>query len=1127
MARLLDAAFAPERWLRLLSVGDLWQSSAYAALPAKGLAASRSAAKDIAAFSEQEQLPLDIAVRNLLLLYSRDNGGLLPGLALTVSHCMGDKVAAATLERAQQLVWDNSWMWLFVRGRQPDDLTERLAGVSAEIDLRIRLGLLLRTKGDLSADKVLQTALDYEDVPRGAIGRAIEQLVAARVPEKRLRSDKALAELSPRARVLLAERPNLATALVDPSLQVQCDLPAWKARWHAWRAIRGTVERFLAAVSKRDWKAAQAHAGDIAASPIEPADARDQWSTAGRAVLDPTRTSAKDAGWQAMPAKVHEALTRLLPPDGSATDVAALLTLSRSDAIKRLCSGEARLPKDDHPPLLNRISDTDLWTLVDAGRWDVIPKLPADVLARNPDVVLRNADQRVIRDWLDGHADDSSLHRYLIDASRGTSRKAREATKCIRSFIDRPSPPTGLLAAAIDGSLGTKVSRPALAARLSQPPFVKALNQALPSASETVRSWWATTALRVARADKDRDSRHLAPLILPLLPEKWRIVVRHCPLPLVLVLMKTTAPISKTATALGVASSLAGVPEEDRAELERALVELVPEALPTVPRALPILKRQCSAPRVPTKLLAAILKKSPKQAQGLLPINRLVDPSFRKDLIEALPTAHATEQARWAEASLARLVASKKPSESEQKQLVAIAAIGLLQAPAPSLHVLSAEQFATVVSQASDATRNEFYSRVAATDGPLPAAYLLAMQRAVRELLPSDALRLIKRAPQLAEQGTPCALDGQPNPDEIALWLACAARRPAKFARMNCDVAPDKLRQALATIRPILSASQAAVLELAIAAGTRQLANLARAAALARKVEQPGARLDEHYRTYELPKQSGGTRTITIPQPWLKRLQRAIYTQILEPLGAEPAAHGFVPGRSILSNAVVHTGKPVVVNCDISGAFPSVPWWAISAALSRDLGSRFSKAACALLLDSCTFKGGLPIGAPSSPQLLNRVLAPVDVELSNLAEKRGVTYSRYADDLTFSGGDEAVAMLPHARRLLGRLGLRLDTKKTNIYRRGRRQVVTGLAVNERVSVPRRIRRRLRAAVHRLQLGQSATWHGEESDAASVKGRLAFLQLIHPDEARRLRARLEGSSKEKQWTPPSTRAMGRR
>lgn len=268
-----------------------------------------------------------------------------------------------------------------------------------------------------------------------------------------------------------------------------------------------------------------------------------------------------------------------------------------------------------------------------------------------------------------------------------------------------------------------------------------------------------------------------------------------------------------------------------------------------------------------------------------------------------------------------------------------------------------------------------------------------------------------------------------------------------------------------------------------------------------------GHRFDNQYVHWELPKRSGGKRVVSAPDPVLKRLQRAILDAILSPLGQHESAHGFVPKRSIVSNASPHVGKSIVTNCDIKNCFPSVSWKHVLGVCRRDLSESFSDVTISTLVDICTANGGLPIGAPTSPALLNRVLLRTDEILSKAAHLAACDYTRYADDLTFSGDDTAVKLIAIAEGVLKSIGLDLDPKKTNIYRRGRRQIVTGLAVNERVSVPRRIRRRLRAAVHAIEQGRDTHWHGKPQTKAALAGRIAFVKGVNENEGHDLMLRL--------------------
>jgi hypothetical protein len=131
----------------------------------------------------------------------------------------------------------------------------------------------------------------------------------------------------------------------------------------------------------------------------------------------------------------------------------------------------------------------------------------------------------------------------------------------------------------------------------------------------------------------------------------------------------------------------------------------------------------------------------------------------------------------------------------------------------------------------------------------------------------------------------------------------------------------------------------------------------------------------------------------------------------------------------------------------------------------------------------------------------------MDTALLSVCARKKISYTRYADDLTFSGGNEARDVIPFVKDLLAQLGLVMDEKKLNFFRRGRRQIVTGLVVNETPNLPRRLRRRLRAAAHQRVQGKDAHWQGKPMDDTQLAGRIAFLGLVRPEEARRLRSQI--------------------
>ena len=399
----------------------------------------------------------------------------------------------------------------------------------------------------------------------------------------------------------------------------------------------------------------------------------------------------------------------------------------------------------------------------------------------------------------------------------------------------------------------------------------------------------------------------------------------------------------------------------------------------------------------------------------------------------------------------------------------------------------------------AEATALEVARRATARDG-MPAAWLdlaRADRRVLRVLARHDLARLAS-APL-------AGLD-------LATLMAASLRN----RRLARRLAEERGDEALAAAMPALRREMAgrtrriAAAELALLLGWRHAVVLAFLATRpCAPNDAPGTRFDGLYRSWEIPKRRGGKRRITAPVPVLKAIQRRLLDAVLAATPCHPAATGFLPGISIADNARPHVGRKVVVNVDIEGFFPNTRFKLVRRAVERILPRRLSPEARRLVVDICTMGGGLPIGAPTSPAIANHVMLPVDRALAKVAARHGVAYTRYADDLTLSGDDPA-RLLPFLRQVVGQLGYRLDPKKTNFFRRGRRQVVTGLVVNDKVSVPRKLRRRLRAAVHRVATQGAAAeleWHGRPMHAGELAGRIAFAGVAHPDESRALAARL--------------------
>ncbi len=334
---------------------------------------------------------------------------------------------------------------------------------------------------------------------------------------------------------------------------------------------------------------------------------------------------------------------------------------------------------------------------------------------------------------------------------------------------------------------------------------------------------------------------------------------------------------------------------------------------------------------------------------------------------------------------------------------------------------------------------------------------------------------------------------------------------PSRLGKIRADFTEEVLIKALswgASALPESCNIDKAYLELLSCIGIRHAKTLQWLLIQRSYESKSGSKFDQLYEKYEILKKSGKTRKISAPIAGLKRIQKSIDVTLLQPLGAHDAAFGFVKGKSIVDNAKAHTGKQVVVNADVKNCFPSVRWPLVQAALKRDLSNKLSVLSISAIVDICTAEGVLPIGAPTSPSLLNRVLHKSDEILSKQALSRGCSYSRYADDLTFSGDDRAVGMLAIAKSVLQKISLELDPVKTNIFRRGRRQMCTGLVVNEKVNVPRRIRRRIRASVHAYEHGKKLHWNEDAVGPTALRGRLEFLKMVSKVSAHQLIERFD-------------------
>ena len=223
---------------------------------------------------------------------------------------------------------------------------------------------------------------------------------------------------------------------------------------------------------------------------------------------------------------------------------------------------------------------------------------------------------------------------------------------------------------------------------------------------------------------------------------------------------------------------------------------------------------------------------------------------------------------------------------------------------------------------------------------------------------------------------------------------------------------------------------------------------------------------ERHYRRARIPKKSGGSRRLLVPDGLLKSVQRNILRHCLD--GRSVSAHtcAYRRGLSPIDNAAPHAGgekDKILLKLDIRDFFDSILFPRVYVAAFPE--SLFPPAAAGLLTHLCCCYDRLPQGAPTSPAISNLVMKPFDDFMGKWCEERQIAYTRYCDDLAFSGSFDGKEVFRRAEGFLRVMGFEVNRKKTVMARQGMRQSVTGLVVNDRVRTDAAYRRRIRQEMY--------------------------------------------------------------
>ena len=268
---------------------------------------------------------------------------------------------------------------------------------------------------------------------------------------------------------------------------------------------------------------------------------------------------------------------------------------------------------------------------------------------------------------------------------------------------------------------------------------------------------------------------------------------------------------------------------------------------------------------------------------------------------------------------------------------------------------------------------------------------------------------------------------------------------------------------------------------------------------------------EQHYTCLKIPKKGGGVRRVMAPDPLLKTIQRNILHHILEGYEIPCCATAYHKGASIRGNAMVHLGHEVVLKLDIKDFFGSITFPMVG---QRAFGRQYFPEPVGVLLTSlCCYNDRLPQGSPASAAVSNLVMRPFDRYMAAWCGQREVIYSRYCDDMTFSGDFDVSEVMNKANGFLGAMGFELNRSKTKVLTRQERQTVTGIVVNEKLQVPSSYRRELRRDVHyclkygvqeHLKRRNERTYldmgkDGETRYLMSLSGKIRFVLSVNPQD----------------------------
>lgn len=262
--------------------------------------------------------------------------------------------------------------------------------------------------------------------------------------------------------------------------------------------------------------------------------------------------------------------------------------------------------------------------------------------------------------------------------------------------------------------------------------------------------------------------------------------------------------------------------------------------------------------------------------------------------------------------------------------------------------------------------------------------------------------------------------------------------------------------------------------------------------------------IDKLYHNVSIPKQNGELRQLQVPNDFLKAIQKSIAKNLLAYEPISPYATAYRYGGSTIVNARPHINKSVVLKLDIRHFFDNITYPMVKEKVFA--AEKYSEENRILLSILCVYQHSVPQGAPTSPFISNIIMRDFDNTVGEWCEKHNVTYTRYCDDMTFSGDFESKDIIDFIEIELLKYGFFLNKKKTTLLHNGQRKVVTGIVVNEKATVPISYRKKLRQEMYYIKkygveshIKKCGISEPKDQYLKKLLGRINYALSVHKDE----------------------------